>query len=66
MSPSKYSRYFYGDIEFPKINTEQNFKYNCQFDAFFQFYCFVVSNRSNNYMARLPDFDQCLLNANRK
>ena len=62
MFSSKYRRYFYGHIEFPKVNTTKNLSFNCELNAFFSFYCSMISNQSNNYMARLPTFDQCLLN----
>ncbi len=66
MSSSRYSRYFYENIEFPKNDTDKNIEHNCELDAFFQFYCSIISNRSNNYMVRLPAFDQCLSTTNRK
>jgi len=61
MSSSRYSQYFYGNIEFPQTDPDKKIEHNCKLDAFFQFYCSIISNRSNNYMARLPAFDQCLL-----
>ncbi len=61
MSSPRYPRYFYGHIEFPTIDINNNKGHNCNIDAFFQFYCSVVTSRSNNYMARLPTFNQCLL-----
>ncbi len=66
MSSSRYSQYFYGNIEFPQNDLDKNIEHNCKLDAFFQLYCSIISNRSNNYMARLPVFDQCLLTTNKK
>ncbi|UJR36330.1 hypothetical protein I4U23_029058 [Adineta vaga] len=60
MSSISYPRYFYSDIEFPKSHFEKNTSSNCGLDGFFQFYCSLVTSRTNDYLARLPAFDQCL------
>lgn len=59
MSSRKYPRYFYSNIEFPKIDIKKTKQHNCYIDGFFQFYCSILTNRSNNYLARLPAFNQC-------
>lgn len=64
MSSSRYAQYFYGNIEFPSTNTEKNVAHNCELDSFFRFYCSIITSRSDNYLARLPAFNQTLLNRN--
>ncbi|CAF2960061.1 unnamed protein product [Rotaria sp. Silwood2] len=54
MSSSGYPQSFYGHIEFPKIDTDKNYGHSCELDAFFQYYCALVSSEYNDYMARLP------------
>jgi hypothetical protein len=53
-------------IEFHPKMDDKNEKHNCKLDAFFQFYCSIVTNRSNNYMARLPAFGQCVSTNHKK
>ena len=57
MSSSSYPRYY---TEFSKMDNDNNRNHNCKIESFFQFYCSMITNQSNNYMARLPAFNQCL------
>lgn len=66
MSSSGYTRYFYGNMEFPNNGTDKNLAHNCELDSFFRFYCSIITDRSENYLARLPAFNQCLSNTNNR
>ena len=56
------SKYFYSHLEFPQNESEKKTEHNCKLEAFFQFYCSIISNQSKNYMTNLPAFNQCLAN----
>lgn len=59
MKKKKFPQYFYSHIEYPELDRETSMRPSCELEGFFKFYCSILNGRSQNYIARLPAFDQC-------